>query len=262
MRHRPVVELLLALLLSGCQPLPVQAPFTPGEFQRQRAQAEGKFLTGDFGEAEALYHDAVERAPSPTDEARAKYWRGVCRLKLGRTNEARGDFQSYLNAHAGSALEFEATEGLADCAREQERFDEAAKVYEALAARTPASSRRASLLRRLAECRSKAGDSAEAWQARRMAAKLEQSREIPGSKQPVAADQELTVQVGAFSKRRSADALVRRLRAQGLPAEVHSRQVGGHLLYCVRSGQFSDKAEAERHAQRLKRIGLEAIVAP
>ena len=242
--------------------MPVLEPLTSREFRQQTAQAEAEFLNGDFGDAEGLYRDVVRRASSPEDKARARYWRGVCRLKLGRTSEARSDFESYLRDHADSSLEFEAREGLADCAREQERFDGAAKLYESLAAATPASSRKASLLRRLAECRSKAGDSTGARQARRMAAKLGRNRGTPSPKQPVATAKGLTVQLGAFSKRRSADDLVKRLRARGLPGEVLLRQVGGRQLYCVWSGQFSEKASAERHAQKLKRIGFDAIVVP
>ena len=107
MRHRSVVGLLVAVVLSHCRPLPVQAPFTPGEFQRQRSQAEAEFLTGDCEEAEALCRDAVGRAPSPADRARAWHWRGVCRLKLGRASEAQADFQSHLSDRADSNLDFE-----------------------------------------------------------------------------------------------------------------------------------------------------------
>ena len=262
MRHRLTVGLPLLVLLASCRPLPVLDPLTSHEFQRQTARAEAEFLNGDFRGAEALYHDVVRRAPSPRDKARARYWRGVCRLKLGRAGEAQSDFQSYLSDRSDSDLEFEAKEGLADCAREQEHFDAAAERYESLAATTPTSSRKASLLRRLAECRSKAGDSTGARQARRMAAKLGQSHETPSPKQPVAAVKEFTVQLGAFSKRGSADELVKRLRTRGLPGEVLLRKVSGRPLYCVRSGQFSEKARAERHSQKLKRIGFDAIVVP
>ena len=263
MRHRPVTGLSLLLLLVGCRPLPVLEPLTSREFQRQTARAEAEFLNGDFREAERLYHDVAERAPSPEDRARARYWRGVCRLKLGRPSKARSDFQSYLSDPADSDLAFEAREGLADCARKQERFHEAAAAYESLAAATPASNRRASLLRRLAECRSKAGDGTGARQARRMAAKLGRAHGSQSPKQPIAAAKAFTVQLGAFSQRRSADDLARRLRANGLPGDVRRRQVKGRQLYCVRSGQFSEKTSAERHAQKLKRIGFDqAMVVP
>ena len=262
MRHRLAIGLLPFVLLAGCRPLPVLAPLTSRELQRQTAQAEAEFLNGHFGNAEALYQGVAERAPSPRDRARARYWRGVCRLKLGRGSEARSDFQSYLSDPVDSGLEFEAREGLADCAREQEYFDEAAGLYESLAASTSPSSRKASLLRRLAECRSKAGDSTGAMQARRMASKLGKARETPDPERAAKADNEFAVQLGAFSKRRAADELAKRIRAHGLPGEVLPRQVKGRQLYCVRSGQFSEKPSAERHAQKLKRIGFDAIVVP
>jgi len=230
----------------------VRDSLTSRGLRQTTAQAEAEFLGGYFGNAETLFGEAAKRAPKPEDRARARYWRGVCRLKQGRAEEAQRDFESYLGDPADSSLDFEAQEGLADSARELGQFGEAATRYESLAAATPPSSRKASLLGRLAECRSKAGDSVGAQQARRMAGKLERP---PGP-------EEFIVQLGAFSKRASAEELVKRLRAKGFRGEVTSQPVEGRELHRVRSGRFSDKARAETHARKLKRIGFDAIVVP
>lgn len=254
------VLLLPALALVSCRTGPVPSPPVTAERGHEFARAEAKFLAGDFAEAEALYSDIVTRASLGPDKTRARYWRGVCRLKIGQTEQAQRDFERCLREPGGSELELK--EGLADCARKLGRFHDAAHMYERLAKEVPPSRRKASFLYRLGLCQSQAGHAASGRKAFDAAAELDPDLRPVIQEQAAPRRAEFAVQLGVFGKRDNAEALARRLKKAGLPAEVLVREIGGRRLHAVWSNRFDSKAKAERHAQYLKRIGFDAIVVP
>ena len=72
-----------------------------------------------------------------------------------------------------------------------------------------------------------------------------------------------TLQVGSFVQQKSADRLVKKLRARGYPAylvEVHFPDQA--TMYRVRVGSFSDKRAAKKLARRLaEKEGLQSFIA-
>ena len=253
--------LLPAFVLVSCVTPPAPPP-VEGECRHELGRAETQFLVGDFADAEALYGGAVARLSPGQERTRALYWRGVCRLKLEHAEQAADDFKRCLAEPGGSALEFEAREGLADCARQLGRFRDAAEQYARLARDMPPSRRKASLLYRLGTCHLQAGDAASARDAFDKATELDPSLKSRIPDQPTAAKAAFAVQVGVFSHSKNAREMAGRLTKAGLPAEVLLRRVGGKRLQAVWSGRFDTEAKAQRHAAHLKRIGFDAIVVP
>lgn len=75
------------------------------------------------------------------------------------------------------------------------------------------------------------------------------------------ATETFSVQLGAFSSRETAEEVRNRVVASGRAARVlEPAEPGG--LYRVRSGRFSGRDEAARHAEGLAAAGFESIVVP
>jgi rare lipoprotein A len=72
-------------------------------------------------------------------------------------------------------------------------------------------------------------------------------------KNPVHARAEFTVQVGAFSKRRNAERLRRRLGKRWGPIFIQKYDSGKGMLYRVRVGEVPSEAAAERLARKLRK---------
>jgi predicted negative regulator of RcsB-dependent stress response len=87
---------------------------------------------------------------------------------------------------------------------------------------------------------------------------------LEGCRDPVGtgvATESFSVQLGAFSARATAEEVRNRVVATGRTARVlDPTEAGG--LYRVRSGRFSGREEAARHAVGLAEAGFESIVVP
>ncbi|HUG02997.1 MAG TPA: SPOR domain-containing protein [Steroidobacteraceae bacterium] len=70
------------------------------------------------------------------------------------------------------------------------------------------------------------------------------------------------VQLGAFSTREKADALVARLRGNGYAAFVLEYRADGRVLHRVRVGPEQDRERAAAIAARLRKDGFQPVVAP
>jgi len=70
------------------------------------------------------------------------------------------------------------------------------------------------------------------------------------------------VQLGAFSTREKAEALVARLRGNGYAAFVLEYRADGRVLHRVRVGPEQDRERAVAIAARLRKDGFQPVVAP
>jgi DedD protein len=70
------------------------------------------------------------------------------------------------------------------------------------------------------------------------------------------------VQLGAFSTREKADALVANLRESGYAAFVLEHRANGRVLHRVRVGPEQDRERAAAIAARLRKDGFQPVVAP
>ena len=68
------------------------------------------------------------------------------------------------------------------------------------------------------------------------------------------------VQVGAYAAEASARDLRRRLIEAGFDVDVIAASPGEDVVYRVRSGRFTTRADADAHAERLERAGYGGFV--
>jgi DedD protein len=84
----------------------------------------------------------------------------------------------------------------------------------------------------------------------------------PAADPPAAQTAAWAVQLGAFSTREKAEALVADLRGRGYAAFVLEYRAGGQLLHRVRVGPEQDRARAAAVADRLRKDGFQPVVRP
>lgn len=85
---------------------------------------------------------------------------------------------------------------------------------------------------------------------------------VPAVVAPAPPPPAFAVQLGAFRTRGRADQWVSELREQGYSAFVFEYRAGGQVLYRVRVGPESDRSRAQALAERLRKAGHTAVVAP
>jgi DedD protein len=83
----------------------------------------------------------------------------------------------------------------------------------------------------------------------------------PAAPAPPAGTPAWAVQLGAFSKRDTADGLVATLKRRGYAAFVLEYRAQGKVLYRVRVGPEQDRARAAEIAARLAKDGFDPVVA-
>jgi tetratricopeptide (TPR) repeat protein len=227
-----------------------------------RVEAARTLLSDWFGSAEASDRGAdVERArflrarlSADLDSARVDYlWVAVrggdrygaaARLRLaqmyvaeGRLDRAAEDLDTMRRDYPGHSLIFESWLWTGNVRAAAGDLDGACTAWRS-AASTP-------------------GGQAAASDRDLIRAALEDCGAAAGSQAP----QTFSVQLGAFSSRETAEDLRGRVMSAGATARVVDPAESGGL-YRVRSGRFSGREEAARHAVRLAEQGFESIVVP
>lgn len=192
------------------------------------------------------------------------YWKAQSRLVLKGFKRARDDFQHLAAGWPKSARAQAALLGQAECDAALKEYARAEAVLEPLA--QPASALAAQALWAWAGVKAKQGKGDE---ARRLYLRLKQR--YPASFEAASVDAKLAelplavptatprpasarrwlVQVGAFSRKATADKLAIRLRKARYPVLVQSRRVDGRTLFLVKTGPYKTKALADAHARRL-----------
>lgn len=82
----------------------------------------------------------------------------------------------------------------------------------------------------------------------------------PEAARPVADAGVFAVQVGAFTEETGALTLQRQLSEAGFETYVRRADDGGRVLYRVRAGRFTTRAEAAAHAEQIRARGHPTIV--
>ncbi len=82
----------------------------------------------------------------------------------------------------------------------------------------------------------------------------------PEAARPVADAGVFAVQVGAFTEETGALTLQRQLSEAGFETYVRRADDGGRVLYRVRAGRFTTRADAAAHAEQIRARGHPTIV--
>lgn len=211
----------------------------------------------------------LEEADSwPRDEALEPdwlYWKAQCRLVLKGFQRARDDFQHLAAGWPKHPRAQAALLGQAECDAALEEYARAEPVLQNLA--QPGSSYAAQALWAWAGMKARQKDSAGARQLY-----LRLKRDYPSSFEASGVDAKLAalpapapratpkpaaarrwlVQVGAFSRKATAEKLVARLRKARYPVLAQARRVDGRILYLVKAGPYRSRALAAAAARKLE----------
>lgn len=204
----------------------------------------------------------------PRDEAIEPdwlYWKAQCRLVLKGFQRARDDFQHLAAGWPKHPRAQAALLGQAECHTALREFERAEALLRPLA--EPGSPLAAQALWTWAGLKARQGDGEG---ARRYYARLK--RDYPASFEASGVDAKLAelpapapkatpkaaaarrwlVQVGAFSRKATADKLGARLRKGRYPVLVQARRVDGRMLYLVKAGPYRSRALAAAAARKLE----------
>lgn len=217
--------------------------------------------------AESAFNILLDADAWPRPEGLEPEWlylRAQSRLVQKGYQRARDDFQHLAAAYPGHARYQAALLGQADCDAALKDDERAWDHYQALLKGPFA----AQALWGQATLRQRQGKDDE---ARKLYAKLVER--YPASFEARAAQDKLValahvkskpaakpspvlnrwwVQVGAFSRKPSADKLAAKLKKRRYPVKVQGRQVDGRSLYLVKAGPYTVKAKADAAARRLE----------
>lgn len=191
------------------------------------------------------------------------YWKAQCRFVLKGFLRARDDFRHLAAGWPKHPRAAVALLGQAECDAILKAYERAEPVFESLA--RPGQAFAAQALWSWAGMKVRQGD----WASAR-GLYLRLKREYPASFEATAVDEKLAalpppqasptppasrryaVQVGAFSRRATADKLAERLRKHRYPAHVQPRRADGRTLHVVKVGPYKTRSQAEQQARRLE----------
>ncbi|MGE5279998.1 MAG: SPOR domain-containing protein [Deltaproteobacteria bacterium] len=238
---------------------------------QQAAAAEEPLGKAEAFYLQKLYVQAIDAAQEairddPNDRelvAHADYLTGAAYVNLFDFLTAKKSFQAVVAKYKDTAYFEDAYLGLADVEFLQENMEEALRAYEAFAEANPSPKRKATLYFRLAEIYLKKGD---LDRSRAYLKKLHE--EFPASFEARDAGRLsgekvwYTVQVGAFTDFKNAEAFVNELKVKGYDVYSVLCMLSGKKLCRIRIGRFADKSEAAALQDKLKREGYYSKVFP
>ncbi len=271
------VATVMASLACGC------LPWDGRPTKDDAAYREGmrQFLAGRHSEAKRHLESFLAKGPRATDAADAHYTLGAIALRAGEAQEATRHFSAALRSPRNDDVLVGAELGLARAQFLKGEYRQCRATCEDLLGDDRFAARADELLMLLAESTERAGLHSEAQRyyqqlVRRFPSSPLADRarqrlgEAPGSVTPTAPPSmppatpigRFSVQVAALGSASKAEALRRRLSAQGYPALVKMIRAGSRSLHAVRVGSYRTEGEAKRAAAQLKRAGHSTIIKP
>jgi len=213
------------------------------------------YLRGD-------YRDAIVTCRTISDSRLLKdegrYIMGLSFLNLGNPGEARKNFEFVLENYPDTQRREELLLGIADAYFIEERFDAAEGYYIELLKGFIGTPYASIAYLHMGECQRRQAKWEESKRSfRKVTRDFPTSLEYNKAKELLEeGSSSFTIQVGAFSKKRNASTLMRKLKAKGYDSYIERKYAKDKLLYCVKIGKFDTKRRAEAEAVMLKRNGF------
>ncbi len=255
----PVVAALLSVVLSSCATnRPVRWSAPPDSY----TDAESLFLLGEFEQSFHRFETFMARNRRSPYVSDARYWAGICALKLGNVKKAKAYISRTYARPRTALLGNLALIGLADCDYMENRFSTASSRYRQ--ALDSAGTQRARVLYQLGMCSNRLGKLRDAQKHFR-----EVTAAYPGTKHADLAEEKLkftgsvfSVQLGAFDSRENAETVRSQIARRRFSPYIQPISRGGKLLHCVRVGRFKTWKQANDVLRKLKSIGFDAVIVP
>lgn len=227
-------------------------------------QGHRAYRQGDYARAQRLLSPVIAAHADQPDVGEAYYVRGLARLRAGQTKAAANDFQAALRVADRSELKALLHAQLGNLAFEDGQYGSAARHYRRAAPDLPNRSPTDRVLLRYGVSLQRAG---RFRQAKLVLADL-LTRFSSGSAAAEAhrklawIGDHYSIQCGVYSNQANAQATARKLRAQGLEASAWRETHNGSTRYVVRAGRYTRRADAERALPNVRRIIPDAFVVP
>ena len=247
--------LLVPLLAGGCgmfQRRPSPAPFPDENF----AIGQRYYLAQDYRAAAGRFQDYLVFPLPPADEGKGHYWLGRCLLMMGDASNAAKELDKALLCPPPRELHGLALLARADALRASSRPADAERDYRKIIERDGPHDPIDVAMVRLAQLLSSQGRGAEAQQVLDRFAQRFPESPVPAEGGASAPGGSYSVQVGAYREQKTAEDVVRQLRAKGFDARIDA--AGGS--YCVRVGRFAARSQAAAEEQRLKQAGFSTYI--
>jgi len=244
----------MVALCSGCSLFQAKPP---EQAVPEYANAQGKVMAQDYSGAVTLLTKYLEANPNSPYRTDCELMLGECQMKLKNYLEAQHAFQKAQESPRTKAIDAKAKAGLGDAMMAQLAFLEAATAYEAAlgVSKTDVAADRVTLYLGRALIRAGKWEPGRQW-LRLVTTKYPDSDSAKTAKEIV--DQPantFTVQVGAYSDSKIADAMIATLKKNKIEGRIINRGYGP-APYAVRVGSFGTFAAARAEMEKLFQLNV------
>ncbi len=235
------------------------SPFAP---QAQFRIGQYYYLKGDYEQSLKDYRKLLELHPQSSLAPASQYWIGSMLLAQKEYGEARTEFEKILENYSQSNYLDWAQVGIGNSYTSERNYSLALIEYIKVIENYPESNILNLVYFNLGECYQREGKEKEALEVyQRLITECPDSLEASKAQERVSALQRkflpsagrYSVQVGAFSERARADRLAQRLRDKGYDTYIMTITIEGRRFHRVRVGRLATEAEAQELDRRLKK---------
>jgi len=208
------------------------------------------------------YDDAIRIAKNLRESDETLYYLGLSYIKIGDYPKARTSLRRLVRRFSDSLFYEPGMIKLADTYFLEKEYSRAKELYLEIEQRSSSDNFMPAVLLRLAQIASRQGKWDEkAKYIKRIKSKYPKASEMKFVKILEVLGDFFTIQVGAFSVRRNALALVEELKDEYSPYIVKERK-GNYLLYKVRVGRFKNRYDVQKVSSKLLNGGYPTRIYP
>jgi tetratricopeptide (TPR) repeat protein len=225
---------------------------------------EAAVMNKEYPKARDLASAVIKDSSNPADRTEAQYYYGLAQLRLGQYADARGAFQSVMDAHPPQDIYDKATLSLIEGFYMDGFYSDALETANRLIRKSPKSAFLSLIYIKIAgsDLKLMRWEDANKF-LNKIVNEFPQSPEAPVAKQLLEEKQYFAVQVGAFLDKGRALSLIDELKGNGQYAYVvETNASNGQKYYRVRVGQMSSLKDAEDLKIRLDKLGYPTLIYP
>lgn len=208
------------------------------------------------------YEDAIGIAKNLRESDEMLYYLGLSYIKISDYPKARASLRKLVRRFSNSLFYEPGMVKLADTYFLEKDYPRAKELYLEVEQRFSSDSFLPAVLLRLAQIASRQGKWDDKTRyLRRIRSKYPKASEMKFVKALEALGDFFTIQVGAFSVRKNALALVEELREEYSPY-IAKEKKGHYFIYKVRIGRFKNRYDAQKISSKLLNEGYPAQIYP
>jgi TolA-binding protein len=248
---------LLSAMVGGC------VGAIPAADAKVLTDANAAYQGGDDKSAVQLSAQFIQMHPQAPEAAEAYYIRGLARLRMGLTPDARDDFNAALGLTKRADLTAQIHLALADMSYKANDMATASTHYQAALAGIPQGQEPADRGAFYLGCAlQRLGQWPDADVMFHRVMHFFESGSLAKLAEDRAGATKWSIQAGAYDNAAAADELVAKLKATGISARQDRQARGGKLLRLVRVGSFPTYDAAAAELPKVAAACQEAFLVP